>query len=194
MGCLARIARGDTLAMVQKWLLDEHEITISLPALSGLKKNHAKAITDMQQKMLDAQAIDAEAIMKRSRALINRKIAKAERDQTQIEELDEQYRDGVISLDELRRKKKGLLDLSIAELTRIGSAMLDQTKTAPLPPDAPALGSGNPGASGLPSPTLEATIQALKEGNTVELQRIIFNGAPKDDKSHSVSPEPTPAS
>lgn len=188
------MARGDTHAMIQKWLLDDQEITISIAALSVLKTTHTGVIQDMQQKMLDAQAIDAEAIMKRSRSLINRKMAKAERDQSAIEELDEQYRNGEISLDVLRRKKKGLQELTVAELTRIGSAMYEQTKTAPLPPDSPLLPAGNSGASGLPSPALEAMLAALASGNTVELQRMVFNGAPKDDKPIGVSPEPTTAS
>ena len=73
-------------------------------------------------------------------------------------------------------KKTGLLKISISELTNISKTMHAQTVKVPeLPPGAgPA---ALPAGGGAQTPAqLEALLNAIKDGNHVEIQRIVFNG------------------
>lgn len=192
MAALAMIARGDTLSQVAGHLLTEYEVQITESALSKIKKAHMDTIIKMQETISDGQVADAEAILGRSRRLLNRRLDKAERDERALEELDQKYRDGEISsVEEYRRRKAGLLKISIAELTNISKTMHSQT--IKLPP-APQLPSGD-GVPALPlghvsTPAhLEALLKAIKDGNTVEITRLTFNPGAQ----HREPAQPIPA-
>lgn len=177
MRVLALLARGDTLSQVAGYVLETYQITISESAISQIRSKNKDTIAAMQQTVADGQSAEAEAIASRARRMLNTKLDKAERDSNELEDLDRQWRDGEIKdANEYRRRKAGLMKISINELTTISKAMHSQT--APPPP-------GNPDPLGLPAgghqlPTstparLEAMLQAVAEGRTVELQRLVFN-------------------
>jgi hypothetical protein len=171
---LAYIARGDTLSQVAGHLLEEHDVTISESALSQLKKNHKSTIDKMIDTMAEGQATEADAILRRTRRLLNGKLDRAERDARTIEELDQQWRDGELKdVAVYRRRKAGLIKVSVAELTQISKTMFDQTIKEP---GAPAGGAGAlpPGQSVKTPAQLEGLLQAIAAGNTVEIQRLIF--------------------
>lgn len=172
---LAYIARGDTFSQVAGHLLEEHNITISESALSQLKKTHKATIDKMIETMAEGQAAEADAILRRTRRMLNGKLDRAERDGRTLEELDQQWRDGEIKdAAEYRRRKAGLIKVSVAELTQISKTMFDQTIKDPgLPPGSPA-GALPPGASVKTPAQLEGLLQAIAAGNTVEIQRLIF--------------------
>lgn len=179
MAALAMIARGDTLSQVAANLLTEYEVTISESAIRKIKSLHQETILKMQETIADGKAAEAGDISKRSRHLINRRLDKAERDERALEELDQKYRDGEIDggAEEYRRRKAGLLKISVAELINISKTMHAQTIRIPALPQLPDTTTPQanlpPGAGQTPA-QLEALLGAIKAGNTVEIQRLIF--------------------
>lgn len=182
MRALALMARGDTLSQVAGHLLETYQVTISESALSQIRSKNRDTIKEMQQVVADGQSAEAEAIAARARRLINVRLDKAERDANTLEEVDRQWRDGEIKdPKEYRRRKAGLLKISINELTTVAKAMHSQSAPPPpQSPDAPALPAGANHPTATPA-HLEAMLQAIAAGNTVELQRLVFNPkAPHD--------------
>ena len=184
---LAMMARGDTLSQVAGHLLTDYGVKVSESWLAKIKTNHRDTIDKMQNTMAEGQAADTEALIKRSRRMINSHMDKAERDSKALEEIDSQFRDGKISVKVYRRKKAGLLKMSVVELIQISKGMYDQTKRdlIPLAPGASSLPPGHD-----PNPAqLEALLQAIAAGNTVEIQRLIFNPLKREaqhDKSIAI--------
>lgn len=161
------------MSQVAAQLLADFDVSITESALYAIKRDHSDTVTRMQETMADSAVADADAILKKSRVMIAKKMQKADRDGNTLEQLDQQYRDGDLEMSEYRRKKSGLLKMSVHELTQISKTMHDQVIKVPgeLPPGG--AGSLPPGGS---SPAqLEALLLAIKAGNTVELQRLIFN-------------------
>lgn len=173
------MARGDTLSQVAGHLLTDYGVTISESGLSKIRTNHQDTINKMIDTMAEGQAADAEALLKRSRRMLNSRMDKAERDQHALEEVDQEFRDGKISVEIYRRKKAGLLKISITELIQISKGMHDQTRKdlPPLLPGASSSGALPPGHHDANPAQLEALLQAIAAGNTVEIQRLIFNPA-----------------
>ena len=184
---LAYIARGDTLSQVAGHMLEEFDVTITESALSQLKKNHADTTDKMQTSLSESAAEDADALLKKTRRMLSVRLDRAERDANELAEVDRQYREGNIkSVEEYRRKKAGLLKISIAELTNVSKTMHAQTVKVPeLPPGATP--GALPAGGGAQNPAqLEALLNAIKDGNHVEIQRIVFNGGVPNDKPVAV--------
>lgn len=177
MRVLALIARGDTMSQVAGYLLEHYQITISESALYQIRSKNKDTIAAMQQTVADGQSAEAEAIANRARRMLNTKLDKAERDGRTLEDLDEQWRNGEIKdKAEYQRRKAGLMKISINELTTITKAM--HTQSAPPPPadpEAPALPAGSHHIPANTPARLEAMLQAVAQGKTVELQRLVFN-------------------
>lgn len=179
---LAYIARGDTASQVVAHVLEDFEIVITEDAIYKIKRDNAETIAKMQERLADSVAADLDQLVRRSRTGIARKLMKAENDASEIEVLDQQYRDGEITKEEYQRKKAGRLDLSITELSNLSQKLVAQQRlvSAPVQPEGPnALPDGNPQPISVPQGTqtpaqLEAMLKAIQAGNTVELQRIVF--------------------
>lgn len=189
MRALAFIARGDTMSQVAAHLLTDFNIKISESAIYSLKKAHKDTIAKMQETVAEGQSAEADAIAKRARRMLNGKLDKAERDGRTLEELDRQWRDGELkNVEDYRRRKAGLMKISINELTQVSKAMVAQAAPT-LPPGggAPALPPGTPQNTLAPA-HLEQLLLAITAGNTVEIQRLIFTpGVQKNDKPIPVS-------
>lgn len=174
---LAYIARGDTMSQVAAHLLEDYGVTISESRLYQIKKNNIDTIQKIQDRLADSAAADADAILRQTRVQLAKKMQRADNDGNELQILDQKYRDGEIDKAEYQRKKSGLLKLSVSELVNISRTMHAQVIKVPgaleLPPgSAPAL----PPGSSTPA-QLEALLKAIQSGNTVEMQRIVFNPA-----------------
>ena len=97
-------------------------------------------------------------------------------------------RDGLLG-DRTKRRKAGLLQLSVGELVNISRSMHAQVVKAPGVPELPP-GDGPaqllPAGSSTPA-QLEALLQAIQRGDHVEMQRIVFNGGGRNDQPVAVS-------
>lgn len=177
---LTLLARGDTLSQTSGHLLDEYGVTVSESALSQLRKQHTDTISKMQDTMAEAEAADAEQILKKSRKMIGARLARAERDSSELEQLDREYRENEIDYSEYKRKKATLMKISINELNNIAKATHTQImrERGGDPPDpSKTLPPGSTPALGSTPAHLEALLNAIKAGNTVEIQRLVFNPA-----------------
>lgn len=184
---LAYIARGDTLSQVAGHMLEEFEVSISESALSQMKKAHAETIDKMQTSLTESAAEDADAILKKTRRILSVRLDRAQRDESAIAEVDREYREGKIkSPEEYRRKKAGFLKVSIAELTNISKTMHAQTVKVPELPPGAMPGALPAGGSAQTPAHLEALLNAIKNGNEVEVQRLVFNPGGRNDQPLSV--------
>lgn len=174
---LTLLARGDTLSQVAGHLLEEFDVTITESALSQLRKGHADSIKKIQDTMAEAEAEDAEKILSRTRKMIGSRLARAERDENAIAELDRKYREGEIEYDEYKKQKTGLMRISITELNNLAKSTHAQIVRDRLSasPNDPALPAGASAGAGSTPAHLEALLRAIQSGNTVELQRLVFN-------------------
>lgn len=168
-------------------MLEEFDVTITESALSQLKKTHADTITKMQDSLSESAAEDADAILKKTRRILSVRLDRAQRDESALAEVDRDYREGKIkNPEDYRRKKAGYLKISIAELTNISKTMHAQTVKVPeLPPGVTP--GALPAGGGAQNPAqLEALLNAIKDGNHVEIQRIVFNGGVPNDQPVTV--------
>lgn len=176
---LALLARGDTLSQVCGHLLEEFDVTVSESALSQLRKAHRETVDKMQDTLAEAEAADAEALLRKSRQMIGARLARAKRDEHALEEVDRQYREGELDFETYKRRKTGLMKISIGELNNVAKATHTQImrERDPASSDDPELPSGN--RSHTTPAHLEALLKAIQAGNTVELQRLVFNPVQK---------------
>lgn len=188
MHVLALIARGDTLSQIVGHLLEDFNVKITEGAISRIKKHHADTIAKMRDTMVEAEAADASKILQRSRSMLGKRMDRAERDSNELDEVERDWREGKITQEEYRRKKAGLIRMSVSELVNISRTMHTQTiqqPPAPVGEDTKKLPPGNTQPKlGAQSPAqLEALMAAIANGNTVEMQRLIFNPGGNSDKS-----------
>ncbi len=186
---LAYIARGDTMSQVAAHLLEDYNVKISESRLYQIKKNNLETIQKIQDRLADSAIADADAILKQSRVALAKKMQKADRDGSELEQLDQKYRDGEIKKEEYQRRKAGLLQLSVGELVNISRSMHAQVVKAPGVPELPpGDGPAQPLPAGSSTPAqLEALLQAIQRGDHVEMQRIVFNGGGRNDQPVAVS-------
>jgi len=187
---IAYIARGDTMSQVAAHLLEDFQVEITESALYKIKKDNAETIQKIQERLADSAAADADALLKSSRVALAKKMQRADRDGNELELLDQQYRAGEIDKSEYQRKKAGLLSLSVSELVNISRTMHAQIikqPGAPALPEGPGTPAHQPLPAGASTPArLESLLKAIQSGNHVEIQRIVFNGAPANDKPVAV--------
>lgn len=167
MQIFALMARGDTQNQINDFLKKNHNVTLSPSNLSLMKSRHKETIEAMVRAIQENELAGVEKLMKKSHRLLGRKLDRAEREMTELEELDEAYRNNKISPKEYKRIKTTLLDVSILEIASVSKNLHVQTGLS-----QPEI--SHPASAGAPIQT-EALLNAIKNGDTVELQRIILN-------------------
>lgn len=173
MKVLAFLARGDSNERINQALIKEQDLTLSNSALADLRRKHADTIALMQQQIAGAEVEKVVQARNKALNLLNRKLDKAAEDMTAMEKVDQEYRDDKIAMGEWRRRRAGLLRMSIMELTSVIRETYSQIKPGEDPEKKERTGDGAP-----PSYTakqLEAVLAALQSGKTVELHRLIMN-------------------
>jgi len=172
MRVLALLARGDSFAMIHDHLQNTYGVDVHDSTISQIKKTHADTLATMTATIAEAEAADAESLLAKSRRMIGRKLQKAEADTSEIQKLDRRFRNGEISHLEYERERRGLLELSIQELTTVSKEMFNQSNKG-LPPGSPPPGL----PAGGQQEATEALLGAIARGDTVEIQRLILNPA-----------------
>lgn len=165
MEILALIARGDTYREISKHFEQEYGFAVSDSSIANVKTSNPNALARIQDQIADNTADSTSEILNRSRRMLNHKLKRAEQDENELDKLHKQYRDGEIDWAEYQRRKEGLKTVSIDSLTKVTKEMhaqiIEATPDSKSPTDPRAL---------------EKLTQAIQSGDTVELQRIIFNG------------------
>lgn len=180
MKVLALMARGEKHGTILGMLRKDHNIEYSSQSLSLLRKKHKETVLSMQGLIIDAEATEAEKIRIRTLHRINRRLDQADVDEGELEKLNEDYRseDSEMTLSEYRRRKMGLVNLSVAELVTLAKEMHVQSVQAKgrKASGAPQLPSGDGTVQEEQITTLpEALMTAIKNGDTIQLQQMVIN-------------------
>lgn len=176
MQVFALLARGDTAAQINDFLDKRYGLSLAASSISEMKTKHADTIEEMRSHIQATELVEVDSLMQKSRRILNRKLDRADRDMSELEELDRQYREKEIDSAEYKRQKATLMNVSITEIAMVSKNLHDQTKKAG-DDDTPKLPSGSPVQT-------EQLLAAIKAGDTVELQRIILN--PQGQLPHPV--------
>lgn len=171
MRILAMIAREEKYKVILGILEKDHGIKYSVQSLRLLKKNHAKTIAEMQGMVLDKEASEVDQIRTRALRQLARKLDQATEAEREIAQLDEEYRAGDMELAEYRRKKTGLLNMSVSELLAVSKEMHGQSgakgKGASIAPNPHKPGSDEP----LDPQAVEVLLTAIQNGDTITLSK-----------------------
>ena len=172
---LAMLARGERGSVIRRILQDEHNVEYSQQALSELKKNNRDIIAQMQAMMLDKEVSEADQVRGLAMRQLRKKLERATDDELALDALDEEYRNTpTMSLAEYRRRKAGLLKMTVTELLMISKEMHAQ---AGKPKGASIPNGGGAGTSQEGEPAdpamAEALLSAIQRGDTITLQQMI---------------------
>jgi len=171
MRVLALMARGEKNPAISETLRTDYGIDYSTNKVALLRHRNQNTITEMEHMVLDAEAAEAEKIRSKSLRMLSRKLDRATADEVKIMELDQEYRDDKIDLKTYRRRKMGLLSVSIKELTLISESMHDQTKHGP---GAPGDG-GSSGSINLDATWLEKVMIAVQKNDILTITQLTLN-------------------
>lgn len=174
MRVLALMARGEKNAGISETLSKEYGIEYTPNAVALLRRRNQDVITEMEHMVLDAEAAEAEKIRSKSLRMLSRKLDRATADEIKLMELDQEYRDEKIDLATYRRRKMGLLTVSVKELTLISESMHDQTKHGA---GAPGDGGGAGGVN-LDASWLERVMIAVKNNDILTLTKLTITKQP----------------
>ena len=178
MKVLAMMARGEKYATISRILKDDHGVEYSSSALSQLRKNNADTLSEMEAMIFDAEAAESEQIRAKAMRQINRKLDRANQDDQELAHLDAEYREGKIDMGEYRRRKAGLLKLSVAELLMVTKEMSaqGQGRKVASTPGAHAISDGQTPQTADPQ-YVEALMLAIQRGDTIAMQQLTITPA-----------------
>ena len=165
MKALAMLVRGDTYQSIAD------EVGISVMSVKNIKDRNPDTLQIMKDKLVDARITSAAKILGKSHRLIESRLDKIEDDDDKRRELDLMFSNGEIEEKEWRQRKAILRDATIGELTSVSREMFNQSQTSESETGKLA------GSQGANQYVLDIA-EAIKSGDTIKLQQIIFN--PKD--------------
>lgn len=172
MKVIAMMARGEKYETIQRILLEDHQIEYTIKSLYNLRDKHKDTIAEMELMILEKEASDSEQIRVKSLRQLNRKLDKASADELMIAQIDKEYREGVIeNLGDYRRRKAGLLNLSVKDLTDVSKEMSAQTGSRGIK-GAHGLPPGDSGVDAPDPKWVEALMAAVQRGDTITMQQL----------------------
>lgn len=160
---LARFSRGDTHAQISK------DTGIPVGTLQNIKKRNPAALEIIQNKMIDHQISSAKKILKKSQDLIERKLDKAVTADKQRDDLFNKLISKEIEYKEYRAMMDRIYDPTLSELNAISKESFNQSQIEEGKP------TSIPGAGKDATGDLVALVEAIKSGDEVVLQRMVFN-------------------
>jgi hypothetical protein len=176
---LAMMVRGEKYKQIRKFLLDNYGVEYSNNALSMLRKRNPEVIAEIERTVVQAEASEAERIRAKSLRLLSRKLDQAAGDELELSAIDEEYRNGDMTLADYKRKKAGLLELSVKDVLQVTEKMHNQTKDGP----GAVAPSGSVTPTAADARAAQTLAEAIKNGDTITINQIIVrlnNGAPLD--------------
>lgn len=167
MQVFALLARGDNSTEINRFLKKNYDITLTPKAYTDMRQRNRETIEAMRSTIVEHQALEAEALMQKSRKILNRKLDIVSSDIDRLEEAKEMLANGDIDHKEFQNIKMQLDKVNLVEISNVSKSLFDQTKLASSDDETRA-----PASNALQT---EALLKAIKNGDTVELQRIILN-------------------
>jgi hypothetical protein len=158
---VALFARGETYENIRSIVKAETGRHVAIQTISNVKKRNKDNIALIKNKFLEREEENAAAIRTKANRVINRKLDNEERKLDALEKAREEYLAGKIDLDEYAELVKANKELSITEVTNVSKTMHEQAKTE----EPPAVESKD----------TAALVEAMRSGDEVTIQQIIFN-------------------
>lgn len=159
---LALIARGDTLTSISQ------QTGIAITTIADLKKRNQSALSLIESRMIEHKISNATKLLDKSQSLIEKKLDRVASAADLRQEALEEYRTGAIDSDEFRAKTFGLPDATLTELNGIAKESFNQSQ---IEQGKPTSITNSPEAK----EDLLALAQALKDGDEVEMYKLVFN-------------------
>lgn len=158
---VAYLARGETYASIRNLMAP------TLPGISDslivrVKQRNKANLDVLTTKLEEIEVNEAQSIKQNANKLLKGKLRKAEKEDAIKEKLHDDYLAGELEAREYYDALKLVGTTSIPELVIVSKEMHQQTKFEPdTPPSSPR--------------DLDALREAIKNGDEVALQQIIFN-------------------
>lgn len=172
MQVLAMMARGERYETIKRVILDKYNVSVSSGYLAEQKQTHADTIKEMELMILEAETSEAEQIRVKTLRQLGRKLDKLANDEVELENIEDEWRRGEIEdLAEYRRRKAGLLKVSISELSKISKDMYTQTGGKQGPNDLPTANGSGPAPD---AKWVESLMLAVQRGDTIAMQQLII--------------------
>jgi len=126
---VAMIARGDSYSSIQEQLKGEG-VEISISTIAKVKSRNPQALAKIQSILVERQASQAEAILAKSRTLINRRLDQATRVEEDLVKLTEDFDNELISREEYNARFAHIVshELSITELNSVSKEAFSQSQ------------------------------------------------------------------
>lgn len=152
--------------------------TMTYGTVSKVKKRNRANLDVIGQKMLMKELADARSLHVKSHQLLKRKLDRALNPEDELEDLKQRWQDGDMTEQEYTHLSRQIIDSepSISELVSISKEMHSQSTKEPEPPAVNA------------AEDLHKLVQAIQSGDTVTLERLVFNADEQSSQGPSERP------
>ena len=157
------VARGDRNAEIAR------KIGVNPLTVARIKKRHPDVLKNIQGLMIERQVSQASKLLEKSHKLLEDDLDTIEAHRKTKKQITGRFRKGEINAEEYRSQLEGLVDASIAELTSLSREMFTESRVEQ---GQPTSISQNPKEA---QAELKKLVELIEAGDTVELQKIIFN-------------------
>jgi hypothetical protein len=164
---VALLARGDTHAQIQEQMAREFR-GVHMRTIAAVKKRNKENFDIIRARLLEKQEHDASALKEKANKMISKKLDIEDKKLEIIQRAREDYLNGAISLKELTEILKRHRETTLTELVSVSKEMHNQSSEDPdSKPDA--------------QKDLSDLVNAIRSGDEVKLQQIIFNSKDQED-------------
>jgi hypothetical protein len=171
MRVLALIAKGDDYVSIQEEILEEFGRSIAVSTISKIKRRYADVLAQIKSQILQYEEATAQQLLDKSRQLIGKRLSVSEIEMKEYYRALNEFERGEISFSDFKLRTEHFKLPTLQELTTVSKEMSAQSGNTPAIPQ----GSSS-------SEVARLIKDAVDKGDTVSLERIIFN---VDDQTSS---------
>jgi hypothetical protein len=165
---VAYMGRGDSYPTIQAKIAEETGRVVTEKTFTAIKKRNAENLAILKKKVTEFEEADALSLKDQANKILKTKLDKTSKEEEIKAKLHEDYLAGNIEASEYFDALKLIGTTTIPELVVVSKEMHQQSKAEP---DKPQATERN----------LEALSEAIKNGDELVLNQLIFN--PKKDKN-----------
>lgn len=159
---VALLARGDTYQQIQEYFQANAMRKPTNTTILNVRKRNKENLDLIKQKIIQKEAEDATSIKEKANSLIKKRLERADSEAKVLAIANQQFVDGEIDMEELTRVKRLIKETGMVELVAVSREMYAQSR------------ADNDVVNNTPK-DLSALVAAIRSGDEVKLQQIIFN-------------------
>lgn len=156
---VALLARGDSYSEIKKHMLANGR-SVNKNTISVVKKRNMSSLTIIKEKQLTKALNDAQAIKNKANTQLSQRLDASAKAEEAISKATKDYMSGLIDHDEFTRVVKSAKTATIQDLVSVSREMHNQSLEEPKEEE---------------KRDMQALIDAIKSGNEVTLNQMIFN-------------------